>query len=72
MFLNNNPVLQRELIVNLRTPRAFLLMLIYQIALAAVVLIAYPRDVKIDLSRESASAQRLVDSSLLVSLRSLR
>jgi ABC-type transport system involved in multi-copper enzyme maturation permease subunit len=61
MFLNNNPVLQRELIVNLRTPRAFLLMLIYQIALAAVVLIAYPRDVKIDLSRESASAQRLVD-----------
>ncbi|MFN9642262.1 MAG: ABC transporter permease, partial [Pirellula sp.] len=36
-------------------------MLIYQIALAAVVLIAYPRDVKIDLSRESASAQRLVD-----------
>lgn len=61
MFLNNNPVLQRELIVNLRTPRAFLLMLIYQIALAAVVLIAYPRDIKIDLSRESASAQRLVD-----------
>lgn len=61
MFLYNNPVLQRELIVNLRTPRAFLLMLVYQIALAAVVLIAYPRDVKIDLSRESASAQRLVD-----------
>jgi ABC-type transport system involved in multi-copper enzyme maturation permease subunit len=61
MLLNNNPVLQRELIVNLRTPRAFMLMLVYQVALAMVVLIAYPRDEKIDLSRESASAQRLVD-----------
>jgi len=61
MFALDNPVLQRELISNLRAPRAFLLMLVYQIALAAVVLIAYPRDTKIDLSRESASAQRLVD-----------
>ncbi len=61
MFAIDNPVLQRELISNLRTPRAFLLMLVYQIALASVVLIAYPRDTKIDLSRESASAQRLVD-----------
>ena len=61
MFLFDNPVLQRELISNLRAPRAFLLMLVYQVALAAVVLIAYPRDIKIDLSRESASAQRLVD-----------
>ncbi len=61
MFAIDNPVLQRELISNLRTPRAFLLMLVYQIALASVVLIAYPRDAKIDLSRESASAQRLVD-----------
>ncbi len=61
MFAIDNPVLQRELISNLRAPRAFLLMMVYQIALAAVVLIAYPRDVKIDLSRESASAQRLVD-----------
>jgi ABC-type transport system involved in multi-copper enzyme maturation permease subunit len=61
MLFKNNPVLQRELIVNLRTPRAFLLMLVYQVALASVVLIAYPRDEKIDLSRESASAQRLVD-----------
>lgn len=61
MFAIDNPVLQRELISNLRAPRAFLLMLVYQIALAAVVLIAYPRDARIDLSRESASAQRLVD-----------
>jgi ABC-type transport system involved in multi-copper enzyme maturation permease subunit len=61
MLLVDNPVLQRELLTNLRAPRAFVLMLVYQIALAAVVLIAYPRDTRIDLSRESASAQRLVD-----------
>ncbi|MFN7736833.1 MAG: ABC transporter permease [Pirellula sp.] len=61
MLLVDNPVLQRELLTNLRAPRAFVLMLVYQIALAAVILIAYPRDVRIDLSRESASAQRLVD-----------
>ena len=61
MLLLENPVLQRELIVNLRTSRAFILMLLYQVALASVVLIAYPRDVRIDLSRESASAQKLVD-----------
>lgn len=61
MYVLENPVLQRELIVNLRTPRAFVLMLVYQVALAAVVLIAYPRDTRLDLSRESASAQKLVD-----------
>ena len=61
MLLVDNPVLQRELLTNLRAPRAFVLMLVYQIALAAVILIAYPRDVRIDLTRESASAQRLVD-----------
>jgi ABC-type transport system involved in multi-copper enzyme maturation permease subunit len=61
MFAIDNPVLQRELISNLRAPRAFVLLFVYQIALAAVVLIAYPRDTRIDLSRESASAQRLVD-----------
>jgi ABC-type transport system involved in multi-copper enzyme maturation permease subunit len=61
MLLVENPVLQRELLTNLRAPRAFVLMLVYQVALAAVILIAYPRDAKIDLSRESASAQRLVD-----------
>ena len=61
MLLTQNPVLQRELIVNLRTPRAFLLLLFYQLALAAVVLIAYPRGARLDLSVESVNAQRLVD-----------
>ena len=36
----NNPVLQRELLVNLRTNRAFILLAIYQILLASVTLIA--------------------------------
>jgi ABC-type transport system involved in multi-copper enzyme maturation permease subunit len=36
-------------------------MLVYQIALAAVVLIAYPRETRIDLTDESSAARRLVD-----------
>lgn len=53
--------MQRELITNLRTHRSFVLMLVYQIALAAVVLIAYPRETRIDLSRDSTVARRLID-----------
>ncbi len=61
MFLADNPVLQRELLSNLRTSRAFILLLVYQVALALVIVIAYPRETRIDLSVESAAAQRLVD-----------
>lgn len=61
MYLVDNPVLQRELLSNLRAPRAFVLLLVYQLALAAVILIAYPRETRIDLTAESAAAQRLVD-----------
>ena len=58
MWLRENPVLQRELIVNLRTPRAFLLLLFFQLVLSAVVLIAYPRDAKIV---GGDAAKKLVD-----------
>jgi ABC-type transport system involved in multi-copper enzyme maturation permease subunit len=61
MYVWKNPVLQRELISNLRTPRAFWLMLVYQAVLAAVVLLAYPRTDRIDLSRDNADARMLVD-----------
>lgn len=61
MIVFENPVMQRELITNLRTHRSFILMLVYQIALAAVVLIAYPRETRIDLTDESSAARRLVD-----------
>jgi ABC-type transport system involved in multi-copper enzyme maturation permease subunit len=61
MYLVNNPVLQRELISNLRMPRAFVLLLVYQLVLAAVVLLAYPRTERIDLTVDSSKAQTLVD-----------
>lgn len=61
MIVLENPVMQRELITNLRTHRSFALMLVYQLALAAVVLIAYPRETRIDLTDDSSAARRLVD-----------
>lgn len=57
----SNPVLQRELLVNLRKPRAFGLLLMYQVLLAAVVYFAWPTDnVRLDLS-DSSSSSVLVD-----------
>ena len=51
MQLFSNPVLQRELLVNLRKPRAFGLLLLYQVLLAAVVYFAWPTEnVRLDLS----------------------
>ncbi len=61
MYLLENPVLQRELLVNLRTNRAFLLLAIYQLLLAAVVLIAWPSDERLDLTTNPPSAQKLVN-----------
>lgn len=57
-----NPVLQRELLVNLRMPRAFVLLLIYQVALAAVVYFAWPKDnIRLDLTGTTGSSTQLVD-----------
>ena len=42
MYLIENPVLQRELLVNLRMSRGFVLMLFYQGLLAALVYLAWP------------------------------
>ncbi|MCA9132228.1 MAG: ABC transporter permease subunit [Planctomycetales bacterium] len=61
MLLTENPVLQRELLTNLRAHRAFALMLIYQLVLAAVLLVAYPSGQRIDLSSDSSAARQLVD-----------
>ena len=61
MQLFSNPVLQRELLVNLRRPRAFGLLLMYQVLLAAVVYFAWPTEnVRLDLS-DSSSSSVLVD-----------
>lgn len=60
MLLTENPVLQRELLTNLRANRAFLLMLFYQLALGFVLLVAYPSG-RVDLSTDSSAARQLVD-----------
>jgi len=61
MYVFENPVLQRELLVNLRTVRSFLLLAAYQVILGAVVIIAWPSDERLDLSSNPASARRLAD-----------
>ncbi len=61
MYIFENPVLQRELLVNLRTNRAFLLLAVYQLLLAAVVLVAWPTDERLDLTTNPRSAQKLVN-----------
>ena len=61
MQILSNPVLQRELLVNLRKPKAFGLLLMYQVLLAAVVYFAWPSEnVRLDLS-DSGSSSVLVD-----------
>ena len=42
MYLIENPVLQRELLVNLRMTRAFVLLLVYIALLGLVVYVAWP------------------------------
>ena len=61
MYLVENPVLQRELLVNLRTNRAFLLLALYQLLLAGVVLLAWPSDERLDLTTNPPSATKLVN-----------
>lgn len=60
MYLFENPVLQRELLLNLRMKRAFILMFAYLAALGGVVYLAWPRQERIDLLNPVAS-QRLVN-----------
>jgi len=61
MYLFDNPVLQRELLVNLRMSRAFVLLLMYQVLLATVVYFAWPREIRLDLTTNPEAARRLVD-----------
>ncbi|MEX2175034.1 MAG: ABC transporter permease subunit [Pirellulaceae bacterium] len=64
MFVVENPVLQRELLVNLRMGRAFVLLFLYQALLGAVVYFAWPQDTRLDMtsnSRSGAQTRRLVD-----------
>lgn len=62
MFRFENPVLQRELLVNLRTFRSFILLFVYQGVLAAVVYFAWPNDsVRLDLTNNPDQTRGLVD-----------
>ena len=56
-----NPVLNRELIVNLRRNQSFALLLVYQLILATLILLAYPRVDRMSLTNPSEDARRLAD-----------
>jgi len=61
MFSLENPVLQRELLVNLRSIRSFVLLFVYQALLGAVVYFAWPQQARLDLTVQPDDAQRLVN-----------
>jgi ABC-type transport system involved in multi-copper enzyme maturation permease subunit len=61
MYLLENPVLQRELVVNLRTLRAFALLFLYNALLGLVVVLAWPRDRQLDLTSNPQAAKDLVN-----------
>ncbi|GAG47491.1 unnamed protein product, partial [marine sediment metagenome] len=61
MYVFENPVLQRELLANLRMARAFFLLLFYLALLGGVVYLAWPSDRTLDLTRNPEAAKRLVN-----------
>ena len=65
MYLFENPVLQRELLVNLRMTRAFALLLAYVGLLGVVVYLAWPSARQLDLTTSPADAKRLVNMFFL-------
>jgi ABC-type transport system involved in multi-copper enzyme maturation permease subunit len=60
MYVIENPVLQRELLTNLRMTRAFVLLFVYVALLGTVVYLAWPQAQRIDMA-QSENAKRLVD-----------
>jgi ABC-type transport system involved in multi-copper enzyme maturation permease subunit len=61
MYLLENPVLQRELLVNLRMLRGFVLLFFYVALLGAVVYVAWPTAQRLDLTTTPAEARNLVN-----------
>ncbi|MBN2023211.1 MAG: ABC transporter permease subunit [Pirellulales bacterium] len=72
MYLLENPVLQRELLVNLRMHRAFFLLFAYVGLLGLVVFAAWPADTRLDLTaagqQASSQARQDVPGTRLVNL----
>jgi ABC-type transport system involved in multi-copper enzyme maturation permease subunit len=60
MYLAENPVLQRELLTNLRMSRAFVLLFVYVALLGGVVYLAWPQQQRLDMAQPEA-AKRLVN-----------
>jgi ABC-type transport system involved in multi-copper enzyme maturation permease subunit len=65
MYVFENPVLQRELLVNLRMASGFVLLFLYQALLGVVVYFAWPQDTRLDLTENPADARKLVDMFFL-------
>ncbi|MDA7951187.1 MAG: ABC transporter permease [Pirellulaceae bacterium] len=61
MYFVSNPVLQRELLVNLRTMRSFMLFAIYQILILLIIYLAWPSNQQVDMIASTAASNRLVD-----------
>ena len=61
MFRFDNPVLNRELLVNLRTARAFILLFLYIAVLAVVVYFAWPDQDRLMISESPETTRNLVD-----------
>ena len=61
MYLLDNPVLQRDLLTNLRMLRAFVLLFFYVGLLGLVVYVAWPSQERFDMTRHPEEAKRLVN-----------
>ncbi len=55
-----NPVLQRELLVNLRTVRSFVLLFVFQLLLGAIVVVAWPAGGRLDLTQPAETGRPLM------------
>lgn len=65
MYVLENPVLQRELLVNLRMNRAFFLLFFYVGLLGVVVYAAWPSQQRLDLTTSPEEAKRLINMFFL-------
>jgi ABC-type transport system involved in multi-copper enzyme maturation permease subunit len=61
MYLLDNPVLQRELLANLRMLRAFVLLFCYVALLGLLVYVAWPSQQRLDLTVKPKEATQLVN-----------
>jgi len=60
VYVRENPVLQRELLTNLRMSRAFVLLFVYVALLGLMVWLAWPQEQRLDMAQPVA-AKRLVN-----------